>query len=274
MRSILLPTLIGLLGTSASAQSTLRVPSQFPTVQSAIDAAVNGDTVLVADGTYDENINYLGKSITVTSENGPTGTILDGGQRDSVVTMTRGEPRSSILEGFTIRNGFATESGGVKIRFGSPTIRGNVITRNRAGVIAGGVSAASSSALIEDNHVFRNRSVSFGGAMILRDHAQAVVRNNLIEENNAARDGGGMYLFAAGTPLIQDNVFRSNTTSGSGGSNRCSRWCRCGYRTESLRRKRSRERWRNRVAEPRWDARTVCRRKHLSPQSCDQWAGI
>ena len=57
----------------------LKVPIQFPTIQDAINAAVNGDTVLVDDGTYVENIDFIGKAITVTSVNGAEATVIDGG---------------------------------------------------------------------------------------------------------------------------------------------------------------------------------------------------
>jgi len=47
--------------------ATLNVPSQYSTVQSAINASSNGDTVLVQPGTYVENINFNGKNIFVGS---------------------------------------------------------------------------------------------------------------------------------------------------------------------------------------------------------------
>src|SRR5262245_27769659 len=96
----------------------IRVPSDQPTIQAAINVATNGDTVLVAPGTYRENINFGGKAITVTSESGPRDTIIDGGNVDSVVIFTSGEGRRSIINGFTLQNGSANsnrflEGGGV-----------------------------------------------------------------------------------------------------------------------------------------------------------------
>ncbi len=87
---------------------TLPVPSpSYPTIQSAIAAAVNGDTVLVSPGTYVENIDFLGKRIVVESASGPTVTVIDGGGGVSVVTFQSGENNDSRLEGFTLTNGAA-----------------------------------------------------------------------------------------------------------------------------------------------------------------------
>src|SRR5262249_3424302 len=113
-----------------------RVPSDRPTIQSAIDDTTNGDTVLVAPGTYSEHIDFKGKAITVTSESGPQVTIIDAGNADSVIFFISGEGRDSVLNGFTVQNGrriqgFA-EGGGIRIQGSSPTITNNKITNNHA----------------------------------------------------------------------------------------------------------------------------------------------
>src|SRR5262249_48360498 len=78
-------------------RSVIRVPLEQPTIQSAINIARKGATVLVAPGAYVENINFGGKAITVTSEGGPEVTFIDGGDADSVVRFNSGEGRDSIL---------------------------------------------------------------------------------------------------------------------------------------------------------------------------------
>src|SRR5262245_66446559 len=87
------------------AATIIRVPADQPTIQDAIAAAANGDTVQVAAGTYVENLNFLGKAVLVTSEQGPDVTIIDGNSAGPVVTFATSEARQSVLNGFTVRNG-------------------------------------------------------------------------------------------------------------------------------------------------------------------------
>ena len=112
---------------AAFAQNTIHVPTDQPTVQGAIDAASNGDTVLVAPGTYNENINFKGKAITVTNSSGAVSqTIIDGGRKAPVVTFNSSEGPNSVIGGLTIQKGSDVSSssslgGGIFVGGASPS---------------------------------------------------------------------------------------------------------------------------------------------------------
>ena len=195
----------------------LRVPADFPTIQDAIDAAGPGDFVLVSPGLYVENIDFLGKRISVVSEDGPVTTTIDGGQNDSVVTFVSGEGPNSILRGFTLRNGRAHsdhtvlgDGGGVKISRSSPQIIGNVITANQA-FNGQGISIYRGSPLIQDNVIRLHKSIgSRGGGIYISGDSASEIRGNLISDNNSVH-GGGISLWGAGAPFIHGNEIRDNT---------------------------------------------------------------
>lgn len=94
--------LLIMAGAGAQAQSVIHVPADQTTVQAGINASNNGDTVLVAPGTYAENITFRGKAIQVTSSGGPSVTTINGGAHGPVVTFNSGETASAILSGFTL----------------------------------------------------------------------------------------------------------------------------------------------------------------------------
>jgi len=101
-------------------QDTIHVPADYTTIQAGINAANNGDLVLVAENTYYENISFKGKAITVASHfvidgdtNHINNTIINGSQpthpdSGSVVTFNSGEDTNSVLCGFTITGGTGT----------------------------------------------------------------------------------------------------------------------------------------------------------------------
>ncbi len=90
---------------TTAAADILHVPGDFPTIQEAIDAAVDGDEVEVHPGTYKETINFLGKAIRVYSTDGPDVTIIDAQGAGSVVTCDSGERADTVLDGFTLTGG-------------------------------------------------------------------------------------------------------------------------------------------------------------------------
>lgn len=105
----------------------------FTNIQGCIDdvSVVDGDTCLVNPGTYVENVNFSGKGITVASSEVADTTIIDGGAAGPVVTFETGERNDSILNGFTIRNGYHPEGGaGIHIQAAAPVIRDCVVTAN------------------------------------------------------------------------------------------------------------------------------------------------
>src|SRR6185295_17704693 len=130
---IVVALLVGLSLPAVTEAATIRVPADAATIQSAIDGAAAGDTVLVSPGTYVENITFRGKAITVASEQGPGVTIIDGNRAGSVVTFAPGENRNAVLEGFTVRNGAnGFSGGGVLVQNSAPSIIGNWIVNNGA----------------------------------------------------------------------------------------------------------------------------------------------
>jgi hypothetical protein len=202
--------------------TVINVPAEAPTIQAAIDAAANGDTVLVSPGTYAELIDFRGKAITVNSEQGPNRTIIDARGGGSAVTFRSGETRAAVLSGFTIRGGLSVHwGGGIYIANSSPTIRGNVITENRSctGV---GIYSSFGSPLIQNNRIARNSihgcTGGWGIGVYIGDNSAAEVIGNEISDNSgAAASGGGVALFAAGSAVISGNVIARNATSGPEG---------------------------------------------------------
>src|SRR5260370_15167682 len=97
---------IGILGAiPATAANVLNVPGTYATIQAAINASSNGDTVVVAPGTYFENIDFKGKLITVQSAQGPSVSTIDGSNLAPVGNFSTAETAAAALERFTCQHG-------------------------------------------------------------------------------------------------------------------------------------------------------------------------
>ena len=202
---------------------TIYIPQDYPSIQQGIDAASNGDMVSVAPGTYVENIDFLGKAITVQSEQGPDVTVIDGGNPvnpdiGSVVYFHSGEGLDSILDGFTLTHGSGTNLGSIVCGGGiccwpnsSPTIENNVIYGNSVSQSGGGIACYGHSCpTIANNVIFENEAIHAGGIMC--NASSPTIMNNTIYGNNATK-GGGIYWTSTCSPNITNKILWANHAS-------------------------------------------------------------
>ncbi len=185
--------LVSLFTVTAEA-AVIQVPDPgngIVSLQDGIDAAVDGDEVVAATGTYN-NINFNGKGITVRSEDGPDTTFIKGNVIFlDVVTLASGEGADSVLRGFTIRNG----------------------------MIGSCIALHGASPIIEENVIEYGSDLDTGSGIKMFS-SQAVIRNNVIRNNSVARmgagggpiKGGGIYV-SSGTPVIENNFILDNIQS-------------------------------------------------------------
>lgn len=220
MRSYFLILIFCAISGMASS-ATIQVPGDYSTIQAAIDAAAAGDIVLVAPGTYVENLNFQGKAITLKSSDGPKTTVIDGGSPTdpnygSVVLFENNEGRDSVIQGFTLINGTGTFDptyqflgGGIRCKGASPTIVDNIITGNTA-VYSGGINCYPDAApLIQNNDISYNTASKLDGAIECWNNSDAVITGNRFEGNSAA-DIGAILIGLKSDVVLNDNVFIGN----------------------------------------------------------------
>ena len=210
--------------------ATLTVPTQYPTIQAAINAASPNDTIIVSPGTYVENINFYGKDITLTSTDpgDPTiveSTIIDGNQNGSVVTFSGSETPICVLKGFTISRG-----GGIS---GNNTEAGiiNCIVEHNWDLSWLGAGLRQCDGLISGCQIMNNftdgyldpmEGVVLGTGGGLYDCGGIII--NCIIARNTAGDGGGLAYCSAAiiNCTIVNNLAGDDQGASGGGLYQCS----------------------------------------------------
>jgi hypothetical protein len=200
---------------NVAAAGIIRIPDDYETIQEGINFSASGDTVLVAEGIYVENIDFLGREIIVKSETGFGGTVIQSAVFDQpVVAFASNESHASVLEGFTITG--ADGAAGIEIWNASPIIRNNFITDNEGGGSSysegGGVYCNSSSAIIRGN-IISNNVAETGGGISAWYCEEIVVDSNVVEENLVPIWTGGIRLIYCTSPLITHNLVYNNIAS-------------------------------------------------------------
>ncbi len=181
-----------LSGATAFASDRL-VPSQYSTIQAAVNAAVNGDSVIVSEGTYNERVTVTGKSITISGEQGKaSATMINAGSQNGPVVAVESVPVT--LRDLTISHAAAAVSWGTGISYQGPLGSPLVVER----------------CIIRDNYstdVYRS-----GGAFISGD---ATFRQCVFINNSTGQDGSGLYVYDNCTVDVIGCSFRDHT-SGTG----------------------------------------------------------
>ena len=200
--------LIGVVSVSpARAGSVLHVPQACLPIQAAINAAVDGDVVLVAPGTYHERIDNFSKNITIESEAGPNVTVIDGDEGGIVVRLIADPGESPVLRGFTVQDGYSFPSVGGIYTYGGPAL----IENNMVSGCTGGIAVNFSAAVVRDNTVFgaEPRCVAGIPAIDVVGAGTSALTGNLIIGNYRA-----ISLNAAGSSTISENTITGNTGAG------------------------------------------------------------
>ncbi|MBN1360067.1 MAG: right-handed parallel beta-helix repeat-containing protein [Sedimentisphaerales bacterium] len=201
-------------------------PADFNDIRSAIAAAVSGDTILVADGLYrgpdNRNIEFVGKTITLASANGPQRCIIDCEGKDRGFYVRQSEGRSTVIEGFTVMRGRNSYGGGIYCTSGaSPTIRNCILRDNYATYSGGGIACEyQTSPLIEKCIIYSNRSDSQGGGISCSQSNSTIVGCTIAQ--NTSESGAGLYGYYADLQ-ITNCTFEGNSANYRGGAYYCYR---------------------------------------------------
>jgi len=194
--------------------------ADFDNIQAAIDAASDGDEIVVMPGTYTgtgyEVVHIdLGKGVWLHSSKGAEVTIIDGeGTRRGFYC----ENSNTTIEGFTITNGYAEYGGGgISIHFSSPTVENCVITYNYANNFGGGLLGYGASPTVTNCTFEYNTAKNQGGGMCFDDsYPTNATLTNCTFTNNTAFNGGGMYA-SSGSLTLTNCVFSNNESYDGGG---------------------------------------------------------
>lgn len=198
----------------------IRVPQIFETIQDAIDAAVDGSRIVVADGVYtgpyNRDLDFCGKQIVLESENGPEKCIIDCLGQGRGFYFHNGEDANSVVRGFTIRNGLAIVSyreinvdggGGMLVKNSSPCIINCRFSQNQCiayeylptlTVImgeGGGLLLFNSDAQVTGCSFTENQAYEGGAVCIYNEYnveARSIIKN-CIMSGNTASVGAGIY---------------------------------------------------------------------------------
>ncbi len=211
-RDLTAASVAALVLTGGLSAATIIVPTGQPTIQDAIDAAANGDDIVVMPGVYNETIDFLGKSITVRSFSDADDTVITGeGLPGPVVTFANGETIAAKLIRFTITGAENTSSsgGGILVSNADPYILSCEITANKALGGAGAYVVGGSPLFIDCTFKGNTALDGANGGGMLHILSSAFV-DSCTFVDNFAEQGGGLYVASPSNVSVVNGVLDGN----------------------------------------------------------------
>ncbi|MGQ9603103.1 MAG: right-handed parallel beta-helix repeat-containing protein [bacterium] len=224
----------------------IRVPLDFPTIQMGLNAAGDGDTVLVDHGTYQENITWPQKSgikLFADEMHPPDSTFLEP-EPISLIPIITIESQGSLIDsttvirGFVFRNGSAPDGGAILCTNAYPSIGdeicGNAFESNNADRYGGAIACQSALPIIKNN-TFYNCQAQYGGGVGAWGRSYPSIRNNTFDScsgdfgaaiyvseaqvigngfRNCSGSGGAIHIRSGLSTLLEDNLIWENAAVG------------------------------------------------------------
>ncbi|MCJ7778912.1 MAG: right-handed parallel beta-helix repeat-containing protein, partial [Sedimentisphaerales bacterium] len=227
--SLSLVVIWGLLFCSVVHAGTLYVPSvENSTIQDAINAASNGDIIIVSPGNYtgigNRDLVFSGKAITVRSMHPDdpcvvASTIIDCQGLGRAFYFHSGEGTTAVVWGITIKNGDADYGGGIECFGASPTIKNCTLSNCTATAYGGGIDLYNSQAIVQNCTITNNTAIQGGG--INCDQSNVLIKSCLLTGNSVTGIGShgcGIYIYdgsSNGGPRILNCTLVNNTGDGT-----------------------------------------------------------
>ncbi len=226
--SVILFTILIL--TSAKAD-VLIVPDEYPTVQSAVEAAQEGDTVMLQPGRYYENVTIDNKGITLTSyyemlddKSIRDRTIIDGMQ-SGLPLLIKDVDSEVVMKGLIITNGLSQIAGGIKSYYSKVIFEDILVINNSTTNVmwcgGGGIYAGASDIVLRNSEIRNNSAYDFGGGINIRINSTARLENVRVQNNEvsggAHSKGGGIHIDESSGIIISNCEITGNNAYKWGG---------------------------------------------------------
>lgn len=206
-----------------STAQTIHVPSDINSIHLAVDHAIDGDIILLADNTYmcTQTIDFRGKDIVLTSIGDPQKcTIVFSGVRG--FHFHSNETGNAKVNNLTIKGGEASDGGAVYCENAAPEFDHCIFIDNRAKTEngrGGAIYCKNSSPFFNQCEFYFNQAIK-GGAIYLDEKADATFHDLTMSNNTVTQDGGGIYIYKSSPNFIIANIHSNkapeNNSSGGG----------------------------------------------------------